>query len=67
MVERIHVLVNKEQIRPEALEETVVVMDVMLATTTMITILERGASRSIPSAAWRRPGLFANSWAPKMC
>lgn len=46
---RISVLVTKEEIRPERLEgATAVVVDVFLATTTLLTILENGARRVFP-------------------
>lgn len=43
---RIRVLVTKEEIRPERLEgATAVVLDVFMATSTLLTILENGARR----------------------
>ncbi|MFW6206445.1 MAG: 2-phosphosulfolactate phosphatase [Gemmatimonadota bacterium] len=46
---RISVLVTKEEIRPERLEgTTTVVVDVFMATTTLLTILGHGARRVFP-------------------
>lgn len=46
---RISVLVTKEEIRPERLEgTTTVVVDVFMATSTLLTILENGARRVFP-------------------
>lgn len=46
---RISVLVTKEEIRPERLEgTTTVVVDVFMATTTLLTILDNGARRVFP-------------------
>lgn len=46
---RISVLVTKEEIRPDRLEgTTTVVVDVFMATSTLLTILENGARRVFP-------------------
>lgn len=49
MTRRLRVLVTRQEIPAERLEEaTVVVVDVFLATSTLLTILERGARRVFP-------------------
>lgn len=49
MTDRLRVLVTRQEIRPERLaESTVVVVDIFLATSTLLTILERGARRVFP-------------------
>jgi 2-phosphosulfolactate phosphatase len=49
MVKRLRVLATQEEIAPEHLAgSTAVVIDVMLATTTLLTILENGARRVLP-------------------
>jgi 2-phosphosulfolactate phosphatase len=48
---------NRKEVVPERLAgATAVVVDVFLATTTLLTILENGARRVFPVArAWRKP------------
>jgi len=51
-MKRLHVWLTKEEIQPERLNGAVaVVMDVLLATTTMVTMVERGAARVFPVAS----------------
>ncbi len=51
-MKQLHVWMTKEEIVPERLEGAVaVVMDVLLATTTMVTMVERGAGRVFPVAS----------------
>ena len=51
-MKRLHVWLTKEEIVPERLSGSVaVVMDVLLATTTMVTMVERGAGRVFPVAS----------------
>lgn len=48
-MKRCRLWLTKEEIEPEILEgATVVVIDVLLATTTMVTLMERGARRVFP-------------------
>ncbi|RKQ35733.1 2-phosphosulfolactate phosphatase [Oceanobacillus halophilus] len=48
-MKRCRLWLSKEEIKPELLHSnTVVVIDVLLATTTLLTIMERGAKRVIP-------------------
>ncbi|WP_158736169.1 2-phosphosulfolactate phosphatase [Alteribacillus sp. YIM 98480] len=48
-MERCSLWLTKEEIEPERLKgATVVVIDVLLATTTLVTIMERGARRVLP-------------------
>src|SRR3712207_6600080 len=51
-MKRLRVLMTREEIVPERLAgATAVVVDVFLATTTLLTILENGARRVIPVAS----------------
>ena len=51
-MKRLRVLMTREEIDPEKLSEaTVVVIDVLLATTTMLAILENGARNVYPAAS----------------
>lgn len=52
-MKRIHVWISKEAIEPELLKNaTAVVMDVLLATTTLITMLENGAKAVYPVSSY---------------
>jgi 2-phosphosulfolactate phosphatase len=51
-LKRLRVLMTRQEIEPEKLSEaTVVVIDVFLATTTLLTILENGARSVLPAAS----------------
>src|ERR687886_1851881 len=51
LLKRLRVLMTRQEIEPEKLAEaTVVVIDVFLATTTLLTILENGARGVLPVA-----------------
>src|ERR671932_2193008 len=52
LLKRLRVLMTRQEIKPERLPDaTVVVVDVFLATTTLLTILENGARNVFPVAS----------------
>ena len=54
---------TRQEIVPERLAgATAVVIDVFMATTTLLTILENGARDVYPVATWRRPTRSGRSW-----